>query len=131
MSDIISMVVPTVVAAVSAPLGAWLNSRLLKGKYQIELENLRAEMQNKFSGVRANELENVRKANDILVDSIVDPLKKEIQTLRKDVEKFRKAIEKIPSCSHADTCPVSAQLQRSERSEHRKEQEQSEHQSGQ
>ena len=58
--------------------------------------------------------EDIRKANDILVEGIVTPLKKEINSLRRDVDKFRKAVEKIPSCAHADNCPVSRQLQKLE-----------------
>ncbi|MBR6192500.1 MAG: hypothetical protein IKQ68_10140 [Prevotella sp.] len=99
-------------SAVSTPLGAWLGSLLAKQKYQAELDSLRAEVQSKLATVKSDELENVRKANDILVESIVAPLKKEISSLRRDVNMFRKAVEKIPSCAYADSCPVSSQLQK-------------------
>lgn len=75
---------------------------------------MRAEVDEKLAGVKSTELDNVRKANDLLVESIVTPLKKEITSLRRDVDKFRKAVEKIPSCSYADNCPVSRQLQKYE-----------------
>lgn len=104
------MILPALAAAVSAPVGAWVNSRLLRQKYRIELEKMQAEMRQTVATVHTAELENVKKASEILMDNIVKPLEKEMKSLRRDVEKFRKAIEKIPSCSLADSCPVSREL---------------------
>lgn len=109
-AELTTIIVSSLVAAVSAPLGAWVNSRVLRQKYQLELDNLRAEMKQKFSTIENSELENVRKASDILMENIVKPLEKEIKSLRKDVDKFRKAVEKIPSCPMAGDCPVSREL---------------------
>lgn len=108
--EITTIIVSALVAAVSAPLGAWVNSRVLRQKYQIEIESLRAEMKDKLAEVKSHELDNVRKASDILMENIVKPLKTEIQSLRRDVDKFRKAVEKIPSCPMAGDCPVSREL---------------------
>lgn len=105
--------------AITTPIGAWLGNLLAKQKSQVEIEKLRAELRAQLAEVRSGELDNVRKANDILVESIVTPLKKEISTLRKDVDKFRKAVEKIPLCSLADSCPVSRELQKCEYSQQR------------
>ena len=113
-SEIITLIVSSLTATISAPLGAWLGAKLQSQKYKTEIDSLRAEVQKKLAGVKDSELENVRKANDILVEGIVTPLKKEINSLRRDVDKFRKAVEKSPSCAHADNCPVSRQLQKLE-----------------
>lgn len=113
-SEIITLLITSVTAVVSAPLGAWLGAKLQSQKSKAEIDSLRAEVQKKLAGVKDSELENVRKANDILIDGIVTPLRKEINSLRRDVDKFRKAVEKIPSCAHADNCPVSRQLQKLE-----------------
>lgn len=113
-SEIITLIVSSLTATISAPLGAWLGAKLQSQKYKTEIDSLRAEVQKKLAGVKDSELENVRKANDILVEGIVTPLKKEINSLRRDVDKFRKAVEKIPSYAHADNCPVSRQLQKLE-----------------
>ena len=115
MSDVITLIIAIVGStAISTPLGVWLGSILARDKYRAEIDQLRAEVQEKLAGVKSTELDNIRKANDLLVESIVTPLKKEINSLRRDVEKFRKAVEKIPSCPHAADCPVSRQLRHSE-----------------
>lgn len=108
--EITTIIVSAIVAAVSAPLGAWVNSKVLRQKYDIEIGKLRAEMEEKLSAVKKSELDNVREASQILMENIVKPLKNEIQSLRRDVNKFSKAVEKIPSCPMADKCPVSREL---------------------
>ena len=113
-NELMTIVLPALVAAITTPVGAWVGSVLQRQKYQQEIAAMRAEIDAKLAGVKSTELDNVRKANDLLVDSIVTPLKKEITSLRRDVDKFRKAVEKIPSCSYADNCPVSRQLQKYE-----------------
>ena len=112
--EITTIIVSALVAAVSAPLGAWVNSRVLRQKYRIEIAQLRAEMEDKLAEVKSHELDNVRKASDILMENIVKPLKTEIQSLRRDVSKFRKAVEQIPMCPMAGDCPASRELHRTE-----------------
>lgn len=118
-SELLNIILPTLVAAISAPIGAWVGSVLQRQKYKAEIAAMRADIDVKLAGVKSTELDNVRKANDLLVESIVTPLKKEINNLRRDVDKFRKAVEKIPSCAYADSCPVSRQLQKYEGDERR------------
>lgn len=111
MSDITNVIISIIGStALCIPLGIWVGSILNRSRYKVEIDKLRAELAEKLSSVKSTELDNVRKANDLLVESIVTPLKKEISSLRRDVEKFRKAVEKIPSCPHAADCPVSRQL---------------------
>ena len=108
--EIITIIVSALVAAVSGPVGAWVGRKLERDKYRIELENLRAEMNKKLAEVKSNELENVRKAADILMESIVPPLKAEITTLRNDVQRLNTVLERIWSCRHIDGCPVKFEL---------------------
>lgn len=108
--EITTIIVSATVAAISAPLGAWVNSKILRQKYDIEIGKLRAEMEEKLSAVKKSELDNVREASQILMENIVKPLKTEIQSLRRDVNKFSKAVEKRLSCPMADNCPVSNEL---------------------
>ena len=105
-------IVSALMAAVATPIGAWLGSRLMRAKYQAEVEQLRAEMQGKVAEVRSHELENVRKASDILMESIVPPLRLEIENLRNDILRLNKAIERIWACPHLDRCPVRHDIMR-------------------
>ena len=108
--EIITIIVSALVAAVSGPVGAWVGRKLERAKYRIELETLRADMNNKLAEVKSNELENVRKAADILMESIVPPLKAEITNLRNDVQRLNTALERIWGCHHIDSCPVKFEL---------------------
>lgn len=111
MSSITTIILAIIGSStISASLGAWLGSILTRDKYKAEIDALRAEVAAKMSAVESSELDNVRKANDLLVATVVVPLQKEITSLRRNVDKFRKAIEKIPGCPHANECPVSRQL---------------------
>ncbi|WP_289866291.1 hypothetical protein [uncultured Muribaculum sp.] len=67
-------------------------------------------MKDKLAEVKSHELENVRKAADILMDSIVPPLKAEINNLRNDVQRLNTALERIWGCRHIDRCPVKYEL---------------------
>lgn len=108
--EIITIIVSALVAAIATPVGAWVGSRLMRAKYQAEVDQLRAEMKDKLAEVKSHELENVRKASDILMESIVPPLKAEIINLRNNVQRLNKALERIWGCPHVDRCPVKYEL---------------------
>lgn len=108
--EITTIIVSALVAAIATPIGAWVGRKLERDKYRIELDNLRAEMKDKLAGVKSHELENVRTASDILMESIVPPLKAEIINLRNDVQRLNKALERIWGCPHVDRCPVKFEL---------------------
>lgn len=108
--EIITIIVSALVAAIAAPVGAWVGRKLERDKYRIELDKLRADMKDKLAEVKSHELENVRKASDILMESIVPPLKAEITNLRNDVQRLNSALERIWGCPHVDRCPVKYEL---------------------
>jgi hypothetical protein len=108
--EIITIIISALSAAIAAPIGAWVGRKLERDKYRIELDRLRAEMKDKLAEVKSHELENVRKAADILMESIVPPLKAEIINLRNDVQRLNKAMERIWGCPHIDCCPVKFEL---------------------
>lgn len=104
--EIITIIVSALVAAIATPIGAWAGSRLMRAKYQAEVDQLRAEMKDKLAEVKSHELENVRKASDILMESIVPPLQTEINNLRNDVRRLNTVLELIWGCPHIERCPV-------------------------
>lgn len=111
IETVLNNILPIIIGTISAPVGAWIGSRLEKRKHEVEIGSLRAEMDKRLSEVRKNELDNVREANDILMNSVVIPLKKEITTLRYGLNRLNRALEKIPSCPYAATCPITHELQ--------------------
>ena len=114
LSEIISLVA----AIISEPLSAWLTAVLLRRKYDAEVEQLRAQVEASKTDTRGDELDNVKKAMAILMEQVVEPLKKEIYAIRKELERLRRAVEKVNTCPHADTaCPVRDELRRAEKCE--------------
>ena len=108
--ELLTIILPALVAAIAGPLGAWIGRKLERQKYEIELGKLRTELKDQVAKVKSHELENVRKASDILMESIVPPLKAEIENLRNDVQRLNKALEQIWGCPHVDRCPVKYEL---------------------
>lgn len=53
---------------------------------------------------------NSEQATRILMDNIVEPLKKELKATRLEMARLRKAITTANSCKHSEDCPVLAQL---------------------
>ncbi len=103
-------IILAIIAIAATPLGGWIGAILMRQKYRVEIEGLKADLEKKLTETRRTELDNVRQGNDILMQQIVEPLRTEIKSLRSDVNKFRKAIEKIPGCPHSSDCPVSREL---------------------
>lgn len=101
-----------IVGIVAAPLGAWLGSKLERRKYEILLAKLRTELEKDSSDVKSGELENVRQANNILMETVVEPLREEIKQLRDEVDRLNQALGQIPVCPHAQSCPITRKLRR-------------------
>ena len=64
-------IVLAIIALVSAPVSGWLTARLLRKKYDAEVEKLRTEVESARTNTRSNELENVKKAMSILMEEVV------------------------------------------------------------
>lgn len=105
-SEIISLLF----GVVSAPVGLWIQSLLLRKKYNTELESLRAQVEASKTDTRGDELENVKNGMSILMEQVVEPLKKEINAIRKELARLRRAVEKVNNCPHAAACPVRLEL---------------------
>ena len=108
-----------ITAIITAPLSALLTAIFLKSKYNAEVDKLRAEVRDTLAEVRGKELDNDKKAIQIIMELVVEPLRKDMKQLQQKVDTLTNAIEKINSCPHADSCPVSFELRRSKTDDNR------------
>lgn len=110
-------IISLVAAIITAPLSSWLTAKLLRKKYDAEVDGLRAQVEASKADTRGDELANVKEAMFILMEQVVEPLKKEINAIRKELARLRRAVEKANRCpfaDHADACPVLYELRRAE-----------------
>lgn len=106
-------ILAAMVAIITAPLSALLTAVFLRSKHQAEVDKLRAEVKQTLADVRGQELDNDKKAIKMIMDLVVEPLRRDMLTLQNKVDILTNAIEKVNSCPHAPTCPVSHELRRS------------------
>ena len=110
-------IISLIAAIITAPLSSWLTAKLLRKKYDVEIDGLRAQVEASKADTRSDELANVKEAMSILMEQVVEPLKKEINAIRKELSLLRRAVEKANRCpfaNHADACPVLHELRRVE-----------------
>lgn len=110
-------IISFVAAIITAPLSSWLTAKLLRRKYDAEVDSLQAQVEASKADTRGDELANVKEAMSILMEQVVEPLKKEINAIRKELARLRRAVEKANRCpfaDHADACPVLYELRRAE-----------------
>lgn len=110
-------IISLVAAIITAPLSSWLTAKLLRKKYDAEVDGLRAQVEASKADTRGDELANVKEAMSILMEQVVEPLKKEINAIRKELARLRRAVEKANRCpfaDHADACSVLYELRRAE-----------------
>lgn len=55
-------------------------------------------------------IDNTEHATRILIDNIVEPLKKELNATRREMARLRKAIDGANDCRHRADCPVLHEL---------------------
>lgn len=110
-------IISLVAAIITAPLSSWLTAKLLRKKYDAEVDSLRAQVEDSKVDTRGDELANVKEAMSILMEQVVEPLKKEINAIRKELARLRRAVEKANRCpfaDHTNACPVLGELRRAE-----------------
>ena len=115
-------ILATITAIITAPLTALLTAIFLRSKYKAEVNKLNAEVdkllaevKETLSDVRGKELDNDKKAIGMIMELVVEPLRRDMLQLQEKVDILTNAIEKINSCPHADSCPVSHELRRSKK----------------
>lgn len=109
--DIITIIATAAATLLTAvPIGVWVGARLVRTKYQAEIDDLRADVKKKIADAQNQELENVRKAADILVANIVPPLEAQITKLNNEVARLNDVLESIWGCPHIAVCPAKHKL---------------------
>ena len=108
-------ILAAVVAIITAPLSALLTAIFLRSKHNAEVDKLRAEVKQTLADVRGRELDNDKKAIQMIMELVVEPLRKDMVQLQEKVDTLTNAIEKVNSCPHADNCPVSHELRRAKK----------------
>lgn len=108
-------ILAAIVGIITAPLAALLTAMFLRSKYRAEVEGLRAEVKKTLADVRGRELDNDKKAIEMIMELVVEPLRKDMKALQNKVDILTNAIEKVNSCPHADNCPVSHELRHSKK----------------
>ena len=103
-------------AIITAPLSALLTAVFLRSRHKAEVDQLRADVQKTLSDVRGHELDNDKKAIEMIMELVVEPLRRDMLQLQEKVDILTNAIEKVNSCPHADNCPVSHELRRTKES---------------
>ncbi|MFR9574292.1 MAG: hypothetical protein SNG79_01370 [Rikenellaceae bacterium] len=106
--------IPLITAVVTVPLSSWLTALLLRKKYDTEVEQLRAQVAALKTDTKGDELKNVREGMSILMEEVVEPIKKEINAVRRELARFRKAVEKGATCKHYGMCPIVNELRLTE-----------------
>ncbi len=96
MSEVLNWVFGgSLVAAVTALLSVGPSVR----KAKAEAERARADAETVH-------IDNAEHATRILIDNIVEPLKKELNATRREMARLRKAIDGANGCEHRRDCPV-------------------------
>ena len=70
------------VAIITAPLSALLTAIFLRSKHNAEVDKLRAEVKQTLADVRGRELDNDKKAIQIIMEVVVEPVRKDMVQLQ-------------------------------------------------
>lgn len=74
------------------------------------LRKARAEAEKAKADAETVHIDNAEHATRILIENIVEPLKKELSATRREMARLRKAIDGANDCQHRADCPVLHEL---------------------
>ncbi len=89
-----------------ATLVALLTLKPTVMKARSEAVRARAEAERAMAAAETVRITNTEQATRILIDNIVEPLKKEFNATRREMARLRKALNQANACEHSDNCPV-------------------------
>ena len=74
------------------------------------IRKAKAEAEKASADTESVRIENTEQATRILIENIVEPLKKELSATRKEMARLRKAIDSATDCQYRADCPVLHEL---------------------
>lgn len=103
-----------IIAIIGSIISAVATHFIERGKYELQIERLRSEVKQLEANKNGTNLENTQKLIDIIMQQVAEPVEQEAKKLRYAVNRFTRAVEKIGDCDYRDSCPVRAELQKSQ-----------------
>lgn len=91
----LTAIILALITMVSGWVGWWLDRR----RHRQEVEGLKADN-------RMKDLELAEKYVNDFIETIADPLRKDVRNLKDEVNRLKDAIEKVNDCPYRDNCPV-------------------------
>ena len=92
---------------------------VLGGGLIVSLVTLRSVRRKAAAESKKAELENAEQAARIVMESIAEPIRKELKHVSSELSRFRRAVEKGYTCKYHIDCPILSELQREEAGNYR------------
>ena len=74
------------------------------------VQKAKAEAERAKADAETVRIDNAEKATRILIENIVEPLKKELNATRREMARLRKALDHANACEYHSSCPVLYEL---------------------
>lgn len=74
------------------------------------MQKAKAEAERAKADAETVRIDNAEHATRILIENIVEPLKKELNATRREMARLRKALDHANACEYHSTCPVLYEL---------------------
>lgn len=74
------------------------------------VQKAKAEAERAKADAETVRIDNAEHATRILIDNIVEPLRKELNATRREMARLRKALDSASTCEFHSTCPVLGEL---------------------
>ena len=111
-----TQVILAIIAIIAVPITSWITSKLLKAEYKTKIDKLTAEVEALKNANNTVNLENTQKLIDIVMKSVVEPLKKELEEARAQYQNtIKEVVEPLKRESAASFPPSPAAASASRR----------------
>lgn len=84
--------------------------KAVRRKAMSEADKAAVDVTQSKEDVECTKINNDEKASKVLMEYIVEPLKKELSYMRRDVRQLTRAIERANECDYKEQCPVREEM---------------------